>query len=144
MFVDEWWLNKWTHKEIYFNLPNIDLTRQGCQMKISIKSQTMQKRGQKKGQTDCLKVRKKPNFICSIAIPLSQKTSKLQEYQNFFFEIKIKSCLSLYWNTDLPWLFMVREIAHFGKMVPQFAYLSIGSFLYESLSYSLLYLRSES
>jgi len=60
------------------------------------------KKRPKKGQTDCLKVRKKPNFICSIAIPLSQKTSKLQEYQIFFFEIKIKSCLSLYWNTDLP------------------------------------------
>jgi len=26
-----------------------------------------------KGQTACLKARKKPNFICGIAIPLSQK-----------------------------------------------------------------------
>jgi len=25
----------------------------------------------KKGQTDCLKARKKPNFICGISIPLS-------------------------------------------------------------------------
>jgi len=45
---------------------------------------------------------KKPNFICSIPIPLSQKTSKLQKYQNFFFEIKVKSCLALYWSTNLP------------------------------------------
>ena len=57
--------------------------------------------------------KKKSNFICSIAIPLSQKTSKSQEHQNFLFEIKIKSCLALYWSTYLPWLFMVCEIAHF-------------------------------
>jgi len=37
-----------------------------------------------KGQNDCLKAKKKPNFICGIAIPLSQKTSKLQEYQKLF------------------------------------------------------------
>jgi len=37
-----------------------------------------------KFQTDCLKARKKPNFICCIAIPLSQKISKLQEYQSNF------------------------------------------------------------
>jgi len=38
-------------------------------MKISIKSQTVLK----KGQTDCIKARKKPNFVCGIAIPLSQR-----------------------------------------------------------------------
>ena len=80
-----------------------DTDFQGCQIKISIKSQTMQKRGQKK-----------PNFICGIAIPLSQKTSKSQEYQKILFEIKIKSCLVLRWSTDLPWLFMVCEIAYYG------------------------------
>ena len=68
-----------------------------------------------RGQTDCLKARKKPNFICSLAIPLSQKTSKLQEHQNFLLEIKNKSCLALYWSTDLFWLFMVHEIAHLVK-----------------------------
>jgi len=44
---------------------------QGYQMKISIKSQTMPKRGQKKSQTDCLTAGKKPHFICGIAISLS-------------------------------------------------------------------------
>jgi len=29
-----------------------------------------------KGQTDCLNTRKKPNFICGIAMPLSRKTTK--------------------------------------------------------------------
>jgi len=38
------------------------------------------KTGQTKGQTDCLRARKKPNFIFGIAIPLSQKNSKLREY----------------------------------------------------------------
>jgi len=42
---------------------------------------------------------------------------------------------------DLSWFVKLHT---FGKMVPQFAYLSNGSFLYESLTYSLLYLRSES
>jgi len=61
----------------------------------------MQKRGQKKAKPTVWRPEKKPNFICGVAIPLSQKTSKLQE-NNFFFEIKIKSSLALYWSTDLP------------------------------------------
>ena len=34
-----------------------------------------------KGHTNCLKARKRQNFICGVAIPLSQKTSELQAYQ---------------------------------------------------------------
>jgi len=121
-------------------------------MKISMKSQTMQKRGQKRPSRLFKRPEKKPNFICSIAIPLSQKTSKLQEHQKFLFEIKIKSCLALYWNTDLPTSFFPHipdfswfvKLHTFVKMVPQFAYLSIGSFLYESPSCSLPFLQSES
>jgi len=45
---------------------------------------------------------KETNFICGIAIVLSQKISELQEYKKIFFKIKIKSCLALYWSTDLP------------------------------------------
>jgi len=37
-----------------------------------------------KSQTGCLKARKKPNFICGIAILLSQKPSKLEESQHIF------------------------------------------------------------
>jgi len=65
-------------------------------------------------QSDCLKSRKKPIFICGIAIVLSQKISKLREYQKHFFKIKFKSCLALYWSTDLPCLFMICEFAQFG------------------------------
>jgi len=39
---------------------------------ISIKSQTVLKRGQK-GQTHCLKARKKANFVCGVAFPLSHR-----------------------------------------------------------------------
>jgi len=56
-------------------------------MKISIKSQTILKRPEKR-QTDCLKARKKPNFIFGIAILSSHKISKLQGYQQIFSEIK--------------------------------------------------------
>jgi len=52
-----------------------------------------------KGYTVCLKARKKPDFVSGITTPLSQKTSKLQQYQKKFLQ---KSCLALYWNTDLP------------------------------------------
>jgi len=45
------------------------------------------KQGSEKDQSDCLKARKKPNFVCDTAIPLSQKTSKLQNIIRNLFEI---------------------------------------------------------
>jgi len=87
---------------------------QGCQMKISMKSQTMLKRPEK-DQTDCLKAKNNPNFVCGIAIPLSQKNVIYKDIKNIFFQIRIKSRLALYWSTDLPWLFVVCEITHFGQ-----------------------------
>jgi len=51
-------------------------------MKISIKSQTVLKRGKKKAKLNAYRP-EKTNCICGIVIPLSQKTSKLQEYQKF-------------------------------------------------------------
>jgi len=111
-------------------------------MKISIKSQTMQKRGQK-GQTDCLKARKKANF----AVLLFLCHKKHLNYKNINFVFS-KLRLNLAWHCTgariLPDFSCFVKLHTLGKMVPQFAYLSIGSFLYESLSYSLLYLRSES
>jgi len=53
-------------------------TTHGCQMKISVKSQTGLKRSQN-GQTECLKVRKKPNFVVLLLLRRIE-TSKLQEY----------------------------------------------------------------
>jgi len=38
------------------------------------------KRGQNKAQLIVVRPEKKPNIVCGIAIPLSHKTSKLQEY----------------------------------------------------------------
>ena len=56
-----------------------------------------------KGHTDHLKDRKKPNFSCGIAIPLSQKKHlNYKSIKEFFFEIKIKSCLAMYSRTDRP------------------------------------------
>jgi len=49
-----------------------------------------------KGQTDCLKARKKTNFICCIANPLSQKLLLYKNIKKNFSEIKIKSFLALY------------------------------------------------
>jgi len=74
-----------------------------CQMKISIKSQKMLTRGQKKVK---LYLRYCHSFVT--------QTSKLKISKNIFFEIMIMSCLALYWSTDLPCRFMVREIVHFG------------------------------
>jgi len=82
--------------------------------------------------------------VCGIAIPLSQKTSKLQEYQIFSSNLRLIlawHCTGALMSPDFSWFVKLHTL---GKMVPQFAYLSISSFLYESLSYSLLYLRSES
>jgi len=71
---------------------------QGCQMKISIKSQTMLKRGQKKAK------------------PIVQRQEKIKISKKLF-EIKIKSCLALYWSSLLMLLLLFRvcEIAHFGQ-----------------------------
>jgi len=44
------------------------------------KKPNIAKKRPEKGQTDCLKARKKPIFVFDIALPLLQKTSKLQEY----------------------------------------------------------------
>jgi len=69
----------------------------------------------KKGQTDCLKARKRTKLY--LLYCRSFVTKKYLNYKNIktiSFEIKIKPCLALYWSTDLPWLFMVYEIAHTG------------------------------
>jgi len=54
-----------------------------------------------KGQTDCLKARKKAKLYLRYCHCFVTKISKLQEYQKKIFKIKIKSCLALYWSTDL-------------------------------------------
>jgi len=76
-----------------------------------------------KGQTDWLKARKKPNFICVIAIPLSQKTSKLQAYQRKFSS---KLRLNLAWHYTRPLIFLdfscFVKMHTLGTIVRQFAY----------------------
>jgi len=46
---------------------------------LIVQRPTLIKNRQGKGQTDCLKARRNAKR-CGIAIPLSQETSKLQEY----------------------------------------------------------------
>jgi len=58
--------------------------------------------------------------------------------KNIFCEIRIQSCLIFYWIFDFSWRFMVCEIAHLGTMLSKFACWSIGSFLHEGFSHSLL------
>jgi len=48
-------------------------------------------------------------------------------------EIKIKSCLALYWSTELPRLFMVCEIAQFG-----YNSATVGILIYRQLSAPIL------
>jgi len=55
------------------NIGIVCTLEQGCQMKTSIKSQTMLIRGQKKAKSTVQRSEKKPNCICGIALPLSQK-----------------------------------------------------------------------
>jgi len=84
-------------------------------MKISIKSEIVLKRSQIKAKSIVWRPERKPNFICGIAIPLSQRNIKITRISwVVFFEIKIKSCLGLYWNSLLMflWLFMFNEITH--------------------------------
>ena len=42
------------------------------------------KKRPEKGQTDCLKARKKPNCICSVAIPLKQRNISITRISNNF------------------------------------------------------------
>jgi len=70
-------------------------------MKISVKSQKMLKRGQKKANR-LFKCQKKAKFYLWYCHSFVTKTSKLKISKNIFFEIKINSCLALYWSTDLP------------------------------------------
>jgi len=104
----------------------------------------MQKRGQKKAKPTVKRPEKKPNFICGIAIPLSQKHLNYKNIKNFSSTLRSNlawHCSGALIFPDFSWFVKFHTLGH---MVPQFAYLSIGSFLTESLSYSLLYLRSES
>jgi len=56
------------------------------------------KKRPEKGQTDCLKTRKMPNFICGIFIPLSQR--KILNCKNNKKSLQsygmMNSCLALY------------------------------------------------
>jgi len=96
-------------------------SHQGCQMKISIKIQTMLKNARKRPNRLFKVHKKQPNLICGIVIPLSQKTSKLQEYKKIFFKLR----LNLAWHftgalifPDFSWFVKLHIL---DKMVPQFA-----------------------
>jgi len=97
---------------------------------FSKKSNSAKKRSEK-GQTDCLKARKEPNFVCGVTIPLSQKTSELQEYHSNFSS---KIILTFAWHctgahywcfSDFSWFVRLHTMV---TMRPHFAYWSINIF----------------
>ena len=105
-------------------------------MKISIKSQTVLKRGQKKAKPIISRPEKGQILFVALLFLCHIGTFKLQEYHEIFFEIWIKSCWPCieahYWrSSDFSWFVRLHTL---GTMVPQFAYWSINSFLhpYES------------
>jgi len=79
-------------------------------------------------------------WYCYSFVP--QKTSELQIINlKIFSEIWIKSCVALYFCLSaFAWFARLHTL---GTLVPQFAYWFIGSFLHESLSQLILYLRPE-
>jgi len=80
------------------------------------------KKRPEKGQTDCLKARKTPSFMCGIAIPLSQKTQITSISK--FFSSKLR--LNLAWHCTEALIFL--DFSWFVKLhtlrtiVQQFAY----------------------
>jgi len=92
-----------------------------------------------KGQTDCLKARKKAKLYLRYCHCFVTKISKLQEYQKKSSKLR----LNLAWHCtgaliffDFSWFVNLHSL---GKMISRFAYRFIGTFLHESLSHSLLY-----
>jgi len=72
----------WTLTKITQKIANwTEVAQTGSPVENFNKKPNNAKKRPEKGQTDCLKARKKPNFICGIAFPFPQKASKLQEYE---------------------------------------------------------------
>jgi len=95
------------------------------------------KKRPKKGQTCCLKAKKRQTLFEVLPFLCRKKTSTLQEYQIFSSKLRLNfawHCTGALIFPEFSWFVKLHTL---GKMVPQFAYLSIGSFLDESLSYSL-------
>ena len=88
-------------------------TGQGCQMKISIKSQTMVKRSQEKAEPTVWRPVEKPNFICGIAIPLSQKHLNYKNKLRWNFA---SHCVGAPIFPDFPW-FVKLHSGHNGATV---------------------------
>jgi len=76
-----------------------ETNNQGCEMKMSIKSQTVLERSQKKNKPIISRPEKKPHFVCATGIPLSHRNILITKISSdIFFEIWIKSCLALCWS----------------------------------------------
>jgi len=81
-------------------------------MKISLKPNNAKKRPEK-GQTDKARIKAKL-YLRYCHSFCHKKYLNYKDIKKIFFKIKIKSCLALYWDTDLPLHFTVCEIAQFG------------------------------
>ena len=99
----------------------------------------MPKRGQKK-PNGLFKGQKKAKLYLRYCHSLSQKTSKLKEYQkNFSSKLELNLawlCSGALIFPDFSWFVQLHTL---GTVGPQFASWSTGNFLHESLSHSLLH-----
>ena len=88
---------------------------------FNIKPNNAKKRS-KKGQTHCSKARKKPNLICGIAIPLSQKTFKFRISKKISLKLRLNlacHCTGALTFPDFSWFVKLHTLA---TVVPQFAH----------------------
>ena len=101
---------------------------QGCQMKISIKCQTMLKRGQKKAKP-IVKGQKKCQTVFAVLPCLChKKTFKLQEKKYLKLRLSLAwHCTGAHCFSDSSWFVRMHTL---GKTVRQFVHRSFGSFLH--------------
>jgi len=93
--------------------------RQGCQMKISIKSQTVLKKARKRPNRLFKSQKKAKLYLQYCHSTVTKKHLNYKNIKKFSKFLKINSCLALCWRleliiTDILWFFMVYEIAQFG------------------------------
>jgi len=91
----------------YREMPNTETARQ-LQQHSRLPDKNFSKKpktARKRPNRFCLQARKKRNFVCDIAIPLSRKTHlKYKNITEVFFEIEITPSLTLRWSSFLIFL----------------------------------------
>ena len=93
------------------------------------------KKRPEESQNNLLKARKKPNFICGIALPLLQRNIWITRNNNkFFSKLRLSlfsHCIEAHYWYVSEFLWFVTVILHISDTtVPQLAYWPIGNFLH--------------